>query len=83
MSPKLILFIFCVLLFLYGIYIFLGALRNWKSFIKKYKKIDLIEIFGDFGRVLYMIIGVFISIISMLYLAGILELGPFSKYLTF
>jgi hypothetical protein len=67
----------------YGLYILFGALRNWDNFNKAHKRIDLTEIFGDFGRVLYVILGFAIFILATLCLLGLLQIGPLSQYFTF
>ena len=71
----IIFFLFC---FGYGLYISMAAMRNWKSFINSPKRIDLIKVFGDFGRVLYMIIGIFLALVSVLMVLKIFDLGPFA-----
>jgi hypothetical protein len=67
-------FSFC---FGYGVYIAIAAMRNYKPFIDSYKRIDLIKIFGDFGRVLYVIFGAVFSVLSLLMILRFLGFGPF------
>ena len=80
---KIILILFALLIIVYGLYISLGALRNWDSFNKAHKRIDLVAIFGDFGRVLYVVFGFAIFIMATLCLLGLLQIGPLSQYFTF
>lgn len=80
---KIILILFALLMVVYGLYISLGALRNWNSFNKSYKRIDLVAIFGDFGRVLYIVIGLGIFVMATFCLLGLLQFGPLSKYFIF
>ena len=63
--------------FLYGAYIAIASMRNWKKFIDSYKTIDLIKVFGDFGRVLYVLIGLMFCILSVLMILKFFGLGPF------
>jgi hypothetical protein len=69
-------FIFLLGLFVYGIFMVLGAMRNGRSFLFAYKTIDLIKIFGDFGRVLYVVLGLVVCTISVLLFLKILGVGP-------
>ena len=55
-----------VLLFIYGLYMIVGAMRNRKSFLNAYKRIDLIKLFGDLGRVFYVIFGLVICTVAIL-----------------
>ena len=80
---KIILILFALLMMVYGLYISFGALRNWDNFNKAHNRIDLIAIFGDFGRVLYVILGFAIFIMAILCLLGLLQIGPLSQYFTF
>ena len=72
----IIFFIFC---FFYGAYVAIAAMRNWKQFINSYKSIDLIKLFGDFGRVLYFLFGLGLSIISILMVLKFLGTGPWAN----
>jgi len=72
----IILGIGCVGLF--GIYLILASIRNWSSFRNVSKRIDLIEIFGEFGRILYIIIGLGVLLLSILWILGVFEIGPYS-----
>jgi uncharacterized membrane protein YgaE (UPF0421/DUF939 family) len=69
-------YLFLILLFVYGLYMTLGALRNWNSFLYAYKRFDLIEAFGNLGRLLYVILGLVISIIAILLFLKHLGIGP-------
>jgi hypothetical protein len=80
---KYILILFALLMIVYGLYISLGALRNWSNFNKAHKRIDLIAIFGDFGRVLYVVFGAAICIGATLCLFGLMQVGPLSHYFVF
>jgi hypothetical protein len=42
----------------YGIYLSYGAMKNTKTFRAMPKRVDLIEFFGDFGRLMYFILGI-------------------------
>lgn len=80
---KIIFILLALLMIVYGLYISFGALRNWDNFNKAHKRIDLIAIFGDFGRVLYVIFGFAIFIMATLSLLGLLQIGPLSQYFIF
>ncbi len=80
---KIILILFALLMIVYGLYIAFGAMRNWDNFNKARKRIDLIAIFGDFGRVLYVVFGFAIFIAATLCLLGLLQIGPLAQYYTF
>ena len=69
----IIFFSFC---FFYGAYIAIASMRNWKRFVESYKRIDLIKVFGDFGRVLYVLLGTGLCIISVLMVLKFLGIGP-------
>ena len=71
----IILFIFC---FFYGAYISIAAMRNWRQFIESYKRIDLIKLFGDFGRILYVLFGIGLCMMSVLMLLKFLGMGPWT-----
>lgn len=79
MSQKIILVFSFIFLIAFGVFIFLGSLRNWKIFINKPKKIDLIALFGDLGRIMYVIIGAFLTFFWILSLLGVLNIGPLAK----
>ena len=51
------MFLFVISLFLLGIWSVLGTIYRWKSFKKAYKSIDLEKIFGGFGSIIYVILG--------------------------
>ena len=51
----------------YGSYVCYAAVKNKKRFIDSYKRFDMIKIFGDFGRVIYAILGIVI-VLTGLYL---------------
>ncbi len=63
---------------LFGIYMILASIRNWSSFRNVSKRIDLIEIFGEFGRILYIILGLWVLIFSILWILGVFEIAPYS-----
>jgi len=54
--------LFGIFLTFYGGHITISSIRNNKKFIDSYKKLDLIKLFGDFGRILYAIIGLIVCI---------------------
>jgi hypothetical protein len=64
-AKDILAYMFLIFLFIYGIYMILGAMRNWKSFLNAYKRIDLIKVFGEFGRVLYMILGLIVCVVAV------------------
>lgn len=57
---------FGIFLTFYGGHVTISAIRNNKKFIDSYKRVDLINIFGDFGRILYAIIGLIVCILGIL-----------------
>lgn len=65
MVKDFFLFLFLLLLFTYGLFMIFGAMRNWRSFLNSYKSIDLIKLFGDFGRILYVILGLIICCVAI------------------
>jgi hypothetical protein len=69
-------FLFLIGFFIYGLFMILGAMRNWRSFLLAYKRIDLIKVFGDFGRVLYVILGLAICTIAVLLFLKKMSIGP-------
>ena len=72
--------IFGILLFsgimLYGCYVCWASLSNNQKFLQSYKTIDLVKYFGDFGRILYIIIGLGLICTSTLMILKFLGLGP-------
>lgn len=70
------MYLFLVVLFVYGLYVASGAVRNRKSFLGMYKSIDLINLFGDFGRVLYALIGLAACAVAVLLFLKKLGIGP-------
>ena len=79
---KFILILFTLVVALYGLYLALGSLRNWNRFVNSHKRLDLTEIFGDFGRILYVVFGLAIFILATLSFFGLLHIGPFSHFFT-
>lgn len=73
-------FLFCFFCAAYGAYVCIASVRNWKSFNDSYKRIDLIKIFGDFGRILYAVFGLAMCIFFFLMLLRVLGYGPFVNY---
>lgn len=57
--------LFLLLLFCYSMYFTIAVIRNWESFRKAYKPIDLTIVFGDVGRILYMLIGILLVVLSV------------------
>ena len=62
---------------------FFGALRNWNHFNKAPKRLDLIEMFGVYGRLLYVVLGLVIITGSTLALFAINNIGALAEYLNF
>jgi hypothetical protein len=83
MTPKVFMLSITSVLLVFGLWMFFGALRDWKSFNKAPKRIDFIEMFGVYGRIIYLVIGFFIIVATILVLLGINNLGPFSEYLKY
>ncbi|MES2515469.1 MAG: hypothetical protein V4580_15045 [Bacteroidota bacterium] len=81
--PKIVLIALALLMVVYGLYMSLGALRNWNSFNKAHKRIDLIAMFGDPGRLIYVVAGMAICVVAALCVCGLMGIGPFSKYFIF
>jgi hypothetical protein len=71
--------VFFTLSFLYGIYLTLGSILKWKAFINSYKRIDFIRLFGNYGRIFYAILGVCLSIISVLMVLKLFGQGPWAN----
>lgn len=69
-------FLLLIGFFVYGMFMILGAMRNWRSFLFAYKRIDIIKVFGDFGRVLYVLLGLAICTIAVLLFLKKLGIGP-------
>jgi hypothetical protein len=55
---KLTVIVFAILLFLLGLWSSLGTIYRWKTFKRSYKRVDLERIFGGFGSILYVLIGI-------------------------
>lgn len=51
------LYLFSIVLFIYGSYLTIAAIRNWRGFIDAPKRINLFKIFGEFARVVYAVFG--------------------------
>ncbi len=83
MTPKNIMTILTSIFLIVGLYVFWGSLRNRTHFNKAPKRIDLIEFFGVFGRLLYAILGFLMIIASILALLAYNNIGPLSPYLGF
>jgi hypothetical protein len=62
---KTALILFTLSLFLMGIWTILGTIYRWKSFKKAYKRIDFERLFGGFGSIIYVIIGISTCITSI------------------
>lgn len=69
---------FFAFLFFYGLYISIASLKNSERFIRGYKRIDLIKISGDSGRIVYFIFGILISVIATLMFLKFLHIGPWA-----
>lgn len=83
MTPKIVMTVLSTTCLVYGLYMFFGALRNWRHFNNASKRIDLIELFGTYGRLLYVIIGFITVILSTLALLAFNNIGPLAAYLSF
>lgn len=71
----IILFVFC---FFYGAYIAVALMRNRKQFVESYKTIDFIKLFGNFGRILYVLTGIALCIVSTIMLLKFFGMGPWA-----
>jgi hypothetical protein len=49
----------------YGIYLSYGAMKNTKRFRAMPRRVDLITFFGDFGRLMYFILGIILFFIGL------------------
>ena len=69
-----------VLLLVYGIYSTISVIRNWESFRKAYKPmVDLTSLFGDFGRIVYMLLGMVMVAMSVLLFCVRYKIGPYKE----
>ena len=59
---KTALITFLLSTLLMGIWTFLGTIYRWKTFKQAYKRIDLERYLGGFGSIIYVIIGLLLSI---------------------
>lgn len=80
---KIILVSFTVLVFFYGLHMSIGSIKNWNSFNNVYKRIDFTDLFGDFGRIIYVVFGLIISIGALMCLLGMFQIGPYSEEFRF
>lgn len=70
---KTALIIFLLSTLLMGIWTFLGTIYRWKTFKQAYKRIDLERYLGGFGSIIYVIIGLLLSIFFMYLIVFILN----------
>lgn len=57
---QIISYLFLAVLFIYGVWLVYDAWSNNLKFINSYKRIDFIKLFGDFGRILYILFGIIV-----------------------
>jgi hypothetical protein len=82
MNPKIILTIVTLIALIGGLFMFFGALRNWNNIYSPHIRINLVELFGVYGRLLYMLIGLIIIIFSILAGLGFNDIGPLAPYIS-
>lgn len=58
--------LFIAVLFGYGIYFIVAMIQHSQSFQHVYRRIDFIKLFGDFGRILYVLAGILCITISII-----------------
>jgi hypothetical protein len=75
----ILIYSFFLLVFGYGVFISVGTMRNLRSWKNHYKRIDLEKYFGDFGRVLWVIVGLVYIAISIYMLMKLTGIGPLEK----
>jgi hypothetical protein len=73
---QVFLYVFPVFVFAFGLYIAIGAFSNWPGFQRMYKRFDLVSIFGDLGRVTYIMIGLLTSLAGIFLFLKIIGFGP-------
>lgn len=69
------LWIFC---FFYGLYISIASFTDHKPFTRSYKFPDLIRLFGNFGRIIYILFGLILSVVALLMLLKVFDKGPWA-----
>ncbi len=68
--------VMCVLLMLAGAFCIFCSVRNFDWFFNNRKAVPLVKIFGRNGaRILYIVLGVFIILCSLLGLLGVISLA--------
>lgn len=58
--------LFIVVLFIYGIYFIISTVQNSQSFRRVYREVDFIKLFGNFGKILNILIGILCIVMSII-----------------